>query len=550
MENLWLRLKSDIATAVGAETNDIGESEKFGDFAYACFAKAKEMKKSPVEVAKELSQKLKINIIEKIEATGPYVNFYIDWKEFSKILLNSVDEKYGSSEDSETVIMDVFQANPFKSFHIGHIKNAATGESMRRIFEKMGKKTITVNYNGDVGIHVARWLLYYKKFYKGELPKVNFTKFSGEIYAKASQMAKDDPKFEEEAQELNRKIDKRDSSIVDDWKHIRDLCYQDYEKIRKELDVKVDSVVPESECEEPGKAKVMQFFKEGKLVESEGAIGIDLEKYGLGFFLLLKSDGTAIYASKDIGLLQRKKEKYKFDKMVYVVGSEQNLYFQQLFRAFDILGLYPLERSKHISHGLVTLKEGKMSSRLGNTISYEDLRDIMKKRVLESIEAKNPDIMNKEEIALKVALGAMKFQMLDMENNKTIKFDWEESLDFEGKSGPYLQYSYVRAFNILNKAVMKDCDTSLLKEEIELNLIKKVAKFPDVIRQACEQYSPNLISNYIFELAQEFNSFYHNSPVLKAEEGLKSARLKLVNSIMIVLGIGLELLGIPVLEEM
>ena len=548
-KNLWYLLKEDIAKELDVPVEEIEEPEKYGDLAYPCFNLAKKMKKSPNEIAKELAGKLKIDNIERVEATGPYVNFYVDWSKFSKSLLESIDKNYGSWEEKETVMMDVFQANPFKSFHIGHIKNAATGETIRRLLEKTGRKTVTVNYNGDVGIHVARWLLYYNRFCNNEVPE-DFTRFSGEIYAKSSQMAKEDPKFEEDAQELNRKLDRRDPSIVKQWKTLRDLCYKDIERIRKELDVKVDAVIPESECEEPGKKTVLRLLKEGKLTKSEGAIGIDMEKYDLGFLILLKSDETAIYATKDVGLLLLKQEKFKFDRMIYVVGSEQNFYFKQLFKAFDLLGLYPIEKSKHVSHGLVTLKEGKMASRLGNVVTYEELRDVMVKKMMEEIQKKNPDLENKDETAKKIALGAIKFQMLDMENNKTIKFDWESALDVEGRTGPYLQYSAVRALNILKKDKVGNYDSSLLKEEAELKLLKKMAMFPEVVKNATDNYSPNIIANYLFEISQDFNHFYQTLQVLKAEEKLKMARLKLVESVMRVLSIGLYLLGIPVLEKM
>ncbi|MFH1229664.1 MAG: arginine--tRNA ligase [Candidatus Aenigmatarchaeota archaeon] len=549
MKNPWMELRQSIAKEIGAKAEEIEEPDKFGDFAYPCFELSKNLKKSPKDVALEMAGKIKVKYIKKVEAIGPFLNFYVDWQEFSDVLLKSIDEKYGSSNESETVMMDIFQANPFKSFHIGHVRNAVIGEAIRRILEKTGRKTIAINYNGDVGIHVARWLLYYNKFCKGELPKENFTKWSGEIYAKSAQMSKDDPVFEDEAQELNRKIDRRDPSIVEEWKMLRDLCYKDYEKIRNELDVKVDQVIPESECEEPGKKIVMKLFEEGKLEKSEGAIGIDLEEYGLGFFILLKTDSTAIYATKDIGLLQIKK-KHDFDKMIFIVGSEQDHYFKQLLKTFDLLGLYPLEKSRHVSYGLVTLKEGKMASRLGNVITYEELRDMMIERVLEEIDSKNPDMENKKEAAKNIALGAIKFQMLDIENNKMIKFDWEQALDINGRSGPYLQYSAVRALNILNKDSFSKYDASLLKEETELKLIKKMARFPNIVKNASDNYSPNIMATFLFELAQEFNTFYQSLQVLKAEDDLKNARLKLVETFMVVFKSGLNMLGIPILEKM
>jgi len=548
MENLWLDLKEEIAKALEVGINEIEEPEKYGDFAYACFSLAKKLKKDPKEIANEMAKKLKIKFVDRIEAVGPYVNFYVNWGEFGQELFKSINERYGSSKDKETVIMDVFQPNPFKPFHIGHIRNAVLGESIRRILEFCGKKTIAVSYMGDVGTHVAKWLWYFSNFYKGDIPKENVSKWAGEIYAEATRMVADNLEYEEKVKEVNKKLDKRDPEIMKTWKKIRDLCLKDFWKIKEELGVHLDDSFYESEVEGPGRKIVQQLVEEGKAKTSEGAIVVDLEKYGLGIFLLLKSDGTALYATKDLGLNELKRKKYKFDKSLFIVATEQELYFKQLFKAMEIFKIPGWEKNVHVSFGLVTLKEGKMSSRFGTVILYEDLRDEMINKVSELL--KDAEMKNKEEIIRKVASAATKFPMLNIDSKKTIKFDWEQALDFEGKSGPYLQYSYVRAFNILNKAKIKKYDASLLKEEIEIKLIKKIAAFPYIIKQSADQYSPNILSNYLFELAQDFNSFYHASPVLKAEEGLKNARLKLVETVKFVLGTGLELLSIPVLEKM
>jgi arginyl-tRNA synthetase len=548
MENLWLDLKEEIAKALEVDINEIEEPEKYGDFAYACFSLAKKLKKDPKEIANEMSKKLKIKFVEKIETVGPYVNFYVDWGEFGQELFKSVNERYGSSKDKETVVMDVFQPNPFKPFHIGHIRNAVLGESIRRILEFCGKKTIAVSYMGDVGTHVAKWLWYFNNFYKGDIPKENVSKWAGEIYAEATRMVADNLEYEEKVKEVNKKLDKRDTEIMKTWKKIRDLCLKDFWKIKEELGVHLDDSFYESEVEGPGRKIVQQLVEEGKAKTSEGAIVVDLEKYGLGIFLLLKSDGTALYATKDLGLNELKRKKYKFDKSLFIVATEQELYFKQLFKAMEIFKIPGWEKNVHVSFGLVTLKEGKMSSRFGTVILYEDLRDEMINKVSELL--KDAEMKNKEEIIRKVASAATKFPMLNIDSKKTIKFDWEQALDFEGKSGPYLQYSYVRAFNILNKAKIKEYDASLLKKDIEIKIIKKIAAFPYIIKQSADQYSPNILSNYLFELAQDFNSFYHASPVLKAEEELKNARLKLVEAVKIVLESGLYLLGIPILEKM
>jgi arginyl-tRNA synthetase len=552
---LWSELKLEAAKALGVSESEIEEPERAeqGDLAWPAFGKAKELKKNPVDIAKEKAAKLKVKGIKEVRSAGPYVQLFVDWAALGNELLKSIDKNYGSVKGHGTVIMDVFQANPYKSFHIGHVRNAVLGESLRRILEKRGKKTIPVAFNGDVGTHIAKWLWFYKNFYKGDIPKENFTRWMGEMYANASKKAEERPEYEDQIAELNRQIDARDKTILPLWKKFRDLCYADLKKIAKELDAKVVRIFPESECEKPGKSLVLKLFKEGKLEKSEGAIILNLEKYGLGVFLLLKSDGTALYSTKDFGLLQLKKEEFKFDEMIYVVGSEQDLYLRQLFKAFDVLGIYPEAKSHHVSHGLVMLKEGKMASRLGNVITYEDLRDETIKQVLEKIQEKNPELEKKGEVAKKVALGAIKFEMIAIENTRPIKFDWEQALNFEARSGPYLQYTSTRANSILKKAgkEVKRFDAKYLNERPEIGLLKLLVRYPQVLERAAKDHAPNEVANYLLELGDMFNSFYQNVPVIKAKTNEeKSARLRLVWAVKQVMDDGLNLLGIETLAAM
>ena len=276
MKNPWLGLKQEIAKQLEVSIDEIEEPEKFGDFAYPCFNLAKKQKQNPNEIAKELVKKLKIDSIEKIEASGAYVNFYVDWKKLGQELLKNINEKYGSYNEKETVIMDVFQPNPFKPFHIGHVRNAILGESIRRILEFYGKKTIAVSYMGDVGTHVAKWLWYFNKFYKGEIPKENVSKWAGEVYAESTRKVEEKEEYEEEVKEVNKKLDERNPEIIKTWKKIRELCLKDFWKIKEELDVHLDDNFYENEVEEPGRKIVQTLLKEKKSEVSEGAIVVNL----------------------------------------------------------------------------------------------------------------------------------------------------------------------------------------------------------------------------------------------------------------------------------
>lgn len=523
-----------------------------GDFALPCFELAREMKKNPQSIAEDFAKKIKLeNIATKSE--GGYLNFYIDWKVFGQELLENVDEEYGKGKEGKRILIDTFQPNPFKAVHIGHLRNGSLGDSIRRILEFEGNKVWTTTFMGDVGVHVAKWLWYYNKFCKGGIPKKDVSRWAGRVYAEATKKTEEKEEYEKEVQEVNKKMDAREPKLTAQWKELRDIFLEDFVRIAKELDFRLDDRMLESMAEEPGKRLVMKFFKEGKLKKSDGAIVTDLQKYGLGVFLLLKSDGTALYSTKDFGLFELKRKKFKFDKSLYVVASEQDFYFRQLFKAFEILGLPGWEKCFHMSHGIVKLQEGKMSSRLGTVVLYEDLRDEAIRRVLKIIEEKNPELQDKEAAAKKIALGALKFSMLSVENARDIVFDWERALDFEGRSGPYLQYAYARACGILREAkrMPKKFDASLFADEAEIALLKKIARFPSAVSGAAKVYSPHMIANYLIDLAQAFNSFYNKLSVLKAETAeLKNARLKLVESTRTVLKSGLYLLGIEALERM
>ena len=529
-------------------------SEKMGDVAFPCFALAKKMKKSPAEIAKDLSEKIAPSgFVKSVAAQGPYLNFLGDWGKIGTDVIRSVLEKgkdFGRHEGALTYLMDVFQANPFKSFHIGHVKNAVFGETIRRILVFNGHKTITVNYSGDVGTHVAKWLWYFRKFYEGEIPEKDFSYWAGQIYAKACEKVEEKEEYKDEVEELNRLIDRRDPSIIPVWKNIRERCYADYRRIAQELGADVRYWYPESICEEPGKRMALKLLDMGVLEKSDGAVIANLEKEGLGILVFLKKDGTALYAAKDLGLLALKKQ-HKFDKLIYIIGSEQELYLKQLFTVFEKGRLSGRDDNIHVSYGLVTLKEGKMASRLGNVIVYDDLKRKMTELALSEIRKRNPELKNREKVAKMIAFGAIKFSMLNIDNSKPIKFDWDEALDLQGKTGPYIQYAHARICSILRKAEDEaSIDASLLVDEKEISILRHLFRFPHAVKAAYRELKPLVMTSYIYELAAKFNEFYQEIPVLKADENIRRARLGLVNAVKQVLENGMWILGMDAPEEM
>jgi len=530
---------------------------KLGDLAFPCFVLSKNFGKPPGQIAFELRDKIVVpKGFKKIEIAGPYLNFFYDNTNLANTILKEALKKdFGKLNQKHTIMMDVYQANPYKSFHIGHVRNAILGESIRRILEFAGNKTIAASFSGDIGIHVARWLEYYQTKYKGKVPTENFTKWVGEIYSTAAQLAKKDADFEHASQELNRALHKNEPNITKLWAKFAKMCYDDYEKIAEELGCKIDIWIPESKCVEPGINWVKEFIKQKKVIESEGAWGIDLDKYGLKFLLLLKSDGTALYSTKDFGNLYNKnKFNNKYDISLYIVASEQEFYFKQLFKTYEILKISNAKHL-HLNYGYVNLKSGKMSSRLGNVVLYEDLRDNMFKIAYKEVDKRQKTLSKakKEKIAQSIAFGAMKYDMLKYSLKTEIRFDMKEALSFEGNTGPYLQYALVRASKILKKSKQKvsdKVDFSLLSSNEEHELIKQISNFPQVINQSADNYSPHIVANYAYDLAHKFSTFYAKHRVIGATKNEEVARLLLVKAFYETLKKSLNLLGINEVEVM
>ncbi|MFH1398932.1 MAG: arginine--tRNA ligase [Candidatus Woesearchaeota archaeon] len=529
---------------------------KFGDFAFPTFVLAKSLKKNPNQIAQEFANKLKpTKIITKIQATGPYVNFFINPTATSTTILAQITKsksKYGQGKKTnKTVLIEGWQPNTHKAFHIGHIRNAVLSESLARILEYQGNKVIRCAYMGDVGTHVAKWLWYFTKFHKGDIPNKNVTKWAGEIYTKATQLSQENPDYQKEIHELHSKLENGDKTLIKLWKKTRQLCLKDIMAILKELDSHVGRVYYESEVEQPGKKIVKELAAKGVAQYSDGAIILNLEHYNLGVFVLLKSNGASLYSTKDIALAYLKSKEFEFTTSLYVVGAEQDHHFRQLFKTLELIGYPDAAKVKHVSFGLVVLKEGKMSSRQGNIVLYEDFREQLFQQVAKQIASLALPEKEKAVIKKTVAFGAMKFTMLSQDAHKEIVFDPEQALSFEGETGPYIQYTHARISSILRKSEQpKKPNYSLLQEELEQRIVAQLALFPQKVQESAQHLKPNLIARYLIDLAQLFNEFYHKYPVLKAEIELRKARLVLCQATATVLKNGLALLSIEAPERM
>jgi|ETN01SMinimDraft_4_1059930.scaffolds.fasta_scaffold02283_6 arginyl-tRNA synthetase len=580
MKDPWIKAKEDVTKAIAevlpklgiAKTplgkiklkNHIDEppSYKMGDLACSIsFPLGKIKKVSPRKIAEEIIEKIKRpRSVFLIKLAGAYVNFFLKFGEFAKAVVTEANtDSFGKGEKKKDKIMiEYSQPNPLKAFHIGHLRNTTLGESLSRIIKEAGYDVVQANLFNDVGMHVAKTIWAYKNFHDGEKPKGNLSNWIGSIYTEAVQKLNETPDKKEEVTEILKHLEAQDDKeLVDLWKQFRKWSIDEFKEIYKELGANFDVDFYESDLLDRGRELTEELRKKKLAKKSKGALIVDLKKHGLPVWLLLKTDGTTLYSTQDLALAEEKFKKYKINRSVYVVGSEQRLHFQQLFKTLELMGFKQAKKCYHLAYALVSLKGGKMSSREGTAILYSELKNEMLKKAMGEIIQRNPELDQKTQraLAMKITIAAMKFSMLNVGNNKTIFFDWDTALEFEGETGPYIQYAAVRAKRILEKAKKKPALASIkfkhLNNKDEQRLIKQIGKLPSVIAESAETYQPHIIANYAYALADKFSSFYTTNPVLDAEDTeVRDARLGLVNATFKTLKKCLYLLGIEVPDRM
>jgi arginyl-tRNA synthetase len=525
---------------------------EMGDFAFPCFGLAKTLKKSPVVIASELAKKFRKKLpkeIEKVMSEGAYVNFFVDKGVLAKGVLAKVKKKGFGKLDlgkGKSRVIEYSQPNTHKAFHVGHIRGTSLGESLARIFRNCGEKVVQMNYSGDTGMHIAKWIWCYQNFHGDEKLKSDEAWIAG-IYVDAIKRLGDDEELQKEVDAINQKIeDKSDKVINDLWKKTRGLSIKSWDRIYGELGAHFDFSFFESEFEEEAKIEALELLEKG-IAKKDDAVFMDLEEYGLGVWVLLRKDGTVLYSAKDIALALKKFKDYRSDNYLVCVGNEQKMHFEQLVKTLELMGLKS-EAANYgvLPFGMVRFPEGKMSSRSGANVLYSDfLKEVIgvAKAGLKKRGGKGED-----DKALKIAIASIKYSMLKQGPKKTMIFDPREDVAFEGDTGPYLLYSYARASSILRKVKSKAKVAVAELEDSEIKLLKKIDSFEDVVGKAYVQLAPHLVANYCFELAKDFNEFYHACPVLGNEK--EGFRLALVGSFRDVMGKGLDLLGIEKLESM
>ncbi len=557
MQNPWLFLKEHIAKNIGAKLEDIEEpiKEGLGDFAFPCFNLAKKERKNPHDIANNIAKNFHADPIKETKSIGAYVNFYVDWQEFSKRFLPMINDKYGSSDvgGGKTVIVEHSDPNIAKPMHVGHLRATVIGQSIYRIYKFLGYRCIAWNYIGDWGTQFGKVITAYKRWGSPQKLKKDSIKELFRLYVKFHEEANKDSSLDEESRRWVKKLEDGDKETVKLWKQFNDLTLKDLKKVYKSMDAEFDLYLGESFFNRMAKESIREAVEKGIATrDPTGAIVVDLSEYGLPSFLIQKSDEVTLYPTRDIALMKYRYDKYKFYRNIYVVGSEQKLHFQQVFKTCELLGIKGVEKSVHVDYGLMSLPEGKLSTREGRVIFLEDLIEKAVELARKIVEKKNPKLSKKEKenVAKSVGIGSIKFNDLSNDRIHNITFDWKRMLSVEGKSAPYIQYTYARASSILRKAKTKPRGKIKLEEPLEESIAKKLAQFPEIVEKSAKEYKPHFIANYCFELAEIFNAFYQKLPVLKAEKNVRESRLRLVENVKVVLKNGLYLLGITAPERM
>ena len=535
----------------------------YGDLAFPCFVLAKTRKKAPVLIAQDLSEEMtdeKGLFWSKAVPKGPYLNFFLAPDAFGREVLLDVwkcADKYGHNNlgEGKNVIVDFSSPNIAKPFGVGHIRSTVIGHSLYLIYRALGYNSIGINHLGDWGTQFGKLIVAFKRWGSEEELKQDPVNYLYQLYVRFHREVEENSELDDEARSWFWKLEQADGEAVEYWERFRRLSLDNYEQVYDLLGIKFEYYHGESHYNQMLDKTIDLVKNKGIARESEGALMVDLEQYDLPPVMLQKKDGATLYITRDLAAAIYRHETFKFARSLYVVGAEQTLHFQQLFKILELLGFEWAENCAHVPFGLIRFKEGRMSTRAGTIILLEEVLNRSIDMAREIIEEKNPDLPDKDSAAKAVGLGAVRFGDLSNDRIKNIEFDWNKALDFSGETAAYIQYAHARICSILRKSSLDDNAwddraASLLTLDEETVLIKTLAILPDKIIASAESYKPSILARYLIDVAREFNRFYHNCPVLSSEGELKHGRLLLVNATRQVIANGLALLGIEAPEEM
>ena len=566
-----LDLKEIIANEIQKVTNvetiydyiEVPANKEMGDFSLPCFKLAKELKKAPQIIATEIKDKLNIpdNIVLETKVVNGYLNFYLNPMLIAKTVLEEFEdkkEKYGSSNigKGKTVVIDYSSPNIAKPFHIGHLRSTVIGNALHNIYKFLGYNVVGINHLGDYGTQFGKLIEGYKRWGSEYDIEHNPIDELTKIYIRINNLCKEDESVLEACRNNFKKLEDGDEYCTKLWQKFRDLSLKEFQKVYDLLDVHFESSNGEAFYSDKMPEIVQILEKTGKLVESEGARVIKLDEYNIPPCIIEKTNGSTTYATRDLAAIMYRARTYNYDKALYVTSYEQNLHFKQVFETAKLLGLDKkyTDGLEHIPFGMVQLKTGKMSTREGNIVKLEELLNEAITRASKIIEEKNSNLENKEEVAKKVGIGAVIFNDLYNSRIKDEIFDWDIMLNFNGETGPYLQYMYVRTNSVLEKANkvpnIQNVKIELLKDNASIYLIKEMYNFENIVKQSAEKNEPYIISRYLINIAKAFSSFYNDNKIICDDADIQNARVYLTYCTNVILKTGASLLGIQMPNKM
>ena len=539
------------------ESISIPPNTEMGDYALPCFKFAKVLRKSPVMIAEMLMAGFTTDdVVSEVSAINGYLNFKINKGGLVEQTLSRIfseGDNYGASNEGagKAVCIDYSSINIAKPFHIGHLSTTVLGGALYRIMNFLGYKAIGINHLGDYGTQFGKLISAYKRWGVREEIEKGGIRALNELYVRFHQEAEEHPEYEDEARAYFKRIEEKDEECLELFRWFKELTLKDVQKIYELLDIHFDSYNGESFFSDKMGPIVDELREKGLLIESRGAQVVDLEEYGMTPCMILKSDGTSLYATRDMAAAQYRKDNYDFHKCLYVVAYQQNLHFKQFFKVLELMGKEWAKDLVHVAYGMVSLEEGTMSTRKGNVVFLEDVIAKCIEKAYAIIDQKNPNLENKEDAAKKVGVGAVIFGALYNSKIKDIVFSYDKVLNFEGETSVYVQYTCARAHSVLQKGGIPTAYEIPEMSAAEIELAKSLAEFPQTVKDAAEKYEPSYIARFAVDVAQKFNKFYFDCKILSAEdEKTKTFRLALTAATLQTLKNAFALLGIGIPEKM
>ncbi|MGN0367944.1 MAG: arginine--tRNA ligase [Wujia sp.] len=538
---------------------EVPPKPELGDFAFPCFRLAKTMKKAPQMIASEIKERIgDVDFLQEIQVQGAYLNFFVKKDLFIENMVRAaMAEDFGGSTEGngQTICIDYSSPNVAKNFHVGHLRTTIIGNSLYKIFSKLGYKVVRINHLGDWGTQFGKLIVAYKAWGNEETVKKDGVAELMKLYVKFHDEAEKNPALNDEARAWFAKMEQGDEEALAIWQWFKDISLIEYKRTYDLLGMDFDYYLGESFYRDKTEDVVNRLKNANLLTQSEGAQIVDLEAYDMAPCLILKNDGSSIYATRDLAAIFYRKETYNFVKCLYVTGQEQKLHFAQVFKVVELLGNeWAKDQLVHIPYGLVSLEGAKLSTRSGNIIYAEDILLEAIAKIKDIINEKNPDLPDKEETAKKIGVGAVLFNDLYNQRIKDVSFKWEKLLNFDGETGPYVQYTHARCCSILRKlegfTPSAEIDYSVLADTEAMELLKEINRFPKVVADAAQRFEPSAVARFAVSVAQAFNKFYNACRIHVEEENVKQARATLVYLTKKTICDAMDLLGIECPEQM